>query len=555
MTSPAHGTPPTGVRSPRRRLVRLAVAGLAVLLSVVACGGGGGGEAQTGADTGLVVATSQLPMAFGTDGAAANNIMSLEYGLNTQARLLRNPYVQVGDHLEQDLTRFEGVLAESYEVSPDGLTYTFHLRRDVRSVVGNPLTADDVVWSYERKFANPASPAPSIMASVITDPRNQVRKVDDHTVTFTIAQPGYGATLLSLSASAIGSIYDSTELKANATPADPYAIDWSYSNFRYGFGAYYRSGYTAGQQLVLSANPNYVFGEPAIKTITYQVVAAAGTRANGLRSGDIGFAEQLTPADQAALIADDVAFVPTVEKPNNFLILSFNTTNPTLANPAVRQAFGYAVPYDQITGGVYHGRAVQTPGFLASTPSATGEVPYTYDPDRARSLLASAGHPNGVRLSVAVSNGNPDIVAAVVQIRDAARAAGFDITLDEQPPAQFGQTTFTGQYEVFAFNNFAINLTPQYELNLFLGPQSALNYSKWTNAEFSALYTQGLSFRDQFGPEAGSAFSRAERIALDQAPMLWAARIQPTVALGNGYTGWALRNDNMADFSMMSPTP
>ncbi len=90
------------------------------------------------------------------------------------------------------------MLAKSYEVSPDGKVYTFHLNTEAKSAAGNALDADDVIFSFKRKFEVDTSIVSFVSAPpVITSP-DQVKKVDDATVTISIADPSHGFTLLSL---------------------------------------------------------------------------------------------------------------------------------------------------------------------------------------------------------------------------------------------------------------------------------------------------------------------------------------------------------------------
>ena len=112
----------------------------------------------------------------------------MEFNNNVQACLIRNPYVTSSRDtkaLTQDNYQFEGVLAESYDVSSDGLDTRSHLRPGVLSQQGNPFSADDVLWSYQRKFHS-TSITPFVSSPAITDPAKQFTKVDDNTVKITV---------------------------------------------------------------------------------------------------------------------------------------------------------------------------------------------------------------------------------------------------------------------------------------------------------------------------------------------------------------------------------
>ncbi|WP_170945146.1 ABC transporter substrate-binding protein [Rhodococcoides fascians] len=529
---------------------------MAVAASVVLTGcSSASNNAADGADAGetLTIVTPDTSITWSLD----NGFGGYEQANNLQATLVRKPYVdsvQEGAQ-QQDLYTYEPYLAEGYEVSDDGLTYTFTLKEAV-SAAGNTLTADDVIWSFDRKFNTPTSIVPGVMAPSITDPTEQIKKIDDRTVSFTIPQAGLGATFLALMSDLCGQIFDSTLLEEHVTPEDPYAVKWTTENPNYGFGPYEVSSYTPGVQAVLQAREDWVMGKAPIDTVNVQIVADPGTRANAVRNGDAQLAESITPADSSSLQDDPNVFIPEVDNPNTFLMMPLVTNKAPFDNPLVRQAMAYATPYQQIIDSVYRGLAVrQGSGFLLQdAPGYTneGQPEYAYDPERSRQLLTEAGFPDGLSFSLAVSAADPDTREAALQIQTAARDGGFDVQIEQMPASQFADQRSNHTSQAFLLRDYAITLTPPYELLVYTAQDSSNNFADWEFPPFYDALAAGNALPDALSDEAGQAWNAAETIYLEQSPIVFIAQVQPSVALASNLSGFAQRSDNWIDYSNFS---
>lgn len=547
-------------RNGKRRLNRIVALGtLAVLALVVAACGSSDTEGSSTSGDGA--ATDNLTIVMPDSNivwAVDAGFGGLEPSMNTQATLIRKPYVQSGgsEALQQDVYNYEGYLAEGYEVSEDGLTYTFKLK-DAVSAAGNRLTADDVLWSYERKFATATSVSPPLMAPSITDPASQIKKIDDSTVSFTLPHAGLSATFLALTADLTSYIYDSTLLKQHVTPDDPYAVEWSNAwDSNYGFGPYRVQSHQQGVQTVLEARSDFVLGEPPIKTITLKVVADAGTRANAVKNGDADVAVGILPSDSADLKSDPNVFVPVVDNPNNYLMMPLVTNKPPFDDVEVRRAMAYAVPYDEILENVYRGQGLrQGPSFLlrdAPGYDDSGFPDYRYDPARAKQILTDAGYPDGVDFTLAVGPVDPDSREAAVQIQTFAKEAGFDITIDQQPAAAFNAQRSGHTSQAFILRDYAITLSPPYQLLVYTAPGSTNNFADWEYEPFYDALDAGNALPDALSEEGGKAWNAAERIYLEQSPIVFINQVQPAVVLSSGVTGYAWRSDNWLDYSLFS---
>lgn len=550
--------PTTALPSSKRRSLKALSALVGVVLIVSACTTS---ETDEGSDEvasldEVVIVSSALPTSFAYDGPNASTAANNQAMMATQATLIRNPYIpdELSGEIKQDLYDFEGVLAESYEVSEDGLVYTFNLRQGVISPQGNEFTADDVIWSWERKFGAPTSAiSPAAQRPVIVDPARQIAKVDDYTVTFTVDKPGYGFTLLGLLAGITSQVYDSTEVLTHATPDDPWGVEWTIVNANFGFGAYTVESFTEEQEITFAANPDYVLGEPEAKRITVQLAPEAGNRVTALRNGDADIAQQLPPLDAAELDGGSTR-APVFDFNVSVLQITNVVTNAPFDDPLVRQALAYAVPYDQIIDDVYGGRALRTNGLLdPAAPGYAGDdlTSFEYEPERARELLEEAGYPDGLAFTLTLQNTVPAVQNAAIAIQSYAIEAGFDISLEELPPAAYneGRAAKTFQAFLHTYNSFV--MSPEYTFNLYYGDVST-NGSGFLSEELQAFVDAGSDTGDPLSAEAGEYWASAMEIGITQAPYIFIARVQPDKGYGAGVSGIANRTDSTTDFTTLT---
>jgi peptide/nickel transport system substrate-binding protein len=501
----------------------------------------------------LTIVTPDTSVTFAIDAGFGG----LEISDNLQATLLRKPYVKsktTGTD-EQVENKFEPYLASGYTVSRNGLTYTFKLRNAI-SAAGNPLTAEDVLWSYQRKFNTPTSVSPGVSAPVITDPDKQFKIINTHTISITIARKSYGVTLLALLSDLTSQIYDANLLKGHATASDPYAVKWSETNPNYGFGPYEVSNYQPGVQATLTANPHFVLGPAPIKTIVVKIIPDAGTRANLVKTGAAQLAEDLDPADLISLKDGSGTKIGEVDDPNEYLEIPLLTNKAPFNNTIVRQAFAYAVPYQQIIKNVYQGLAVRHgPSFLLSNwpgYSGTGFTDFTYDPVKAKAMLAQAGFPKGVSFALSVSAAAPDDQEAAIQIQTFAKAAGFNVTINQLPASAVATGRDNHSFQAFLVDDYAITLTPVYELGVYTAKDGGNNLAAWYDPAFYAAVAKANTAPNAFSNEAGTLYNAAERIFINQAPMIFVAQIQPSVGMSSDLDGYAWRSDDFIDYYNLS---
>ncbi|WP_181782233.1 ABC transporter substrate-binding protein [Pseudonocardia pini] len=384
------------------------MSGLAAALGTAAAcstGGGGGAATVTAASTqGNVPATTfvdvlaAVPQTFDPAQGInpANTLTIANWSSTLVARKAKSPT----DGVMATADDVEPYLATSWEVDGGG-NYTFTLRDNVRSAAGNRLTSADVLYSFQRMVALDRV-AQAELAIGNVDLRNPITVLSDTTFRLNVTAPS-ALTLGVLTWFSCG-ILDSTLLKANA------ADEWSTAFFNANsatFGPYSVTAFEPNVSVTLKANPNH-WTQPYFTDVVLRGVGDSNARLQLLLTGQASHTNGLTWNQFATAGAQGPAkgVSASVIKTSAMQYLMLNQAYAPLADKRVRQALAVAVDRDAVARTIYLGNA--TPATLPY-PSAvpTGfspPSPSSFDPDRARALLAEAGFGNGFDL---VLSGTP----------------------------------------------------------------------------------------------------------------------------------------------------
>ncbi len=276
--------------------------------------------------------------------------------------------------------QLEAELARSWDISPDNLTITFHLRNDVRWHDGHPLTADDVLFTY-RLLVDPSVP------TAYADRYLQVVKAeapDPYTFRVTYSQPLASALISWMFPIHPKHLLEGTDITTSPLARAPV-----------GTGPYRFVEWKSGEKVVLEANADYFEGQPYIHRVVYRIIPDPSTMFLELRSGGLDLMN-LTPL-QYARQTDTLAFKRRFEKYRyldfSYTYLGFNLRRPLFQDVRVRRALAHALNKQELVDGVLLGL-----GTAATGPYKPGTWPYNshvrhyeYNPVKARQLLAEAG--------------------------------------------------------------------------------------------------------------------------------------------------------------------
>lgn len=323
---------------------------------------------------------------------------------------------------------FLPALAESWEVSEDNTSITFHLR-EASFASGNPVTAEDVVWSLTRlmtlNLANSSFlktrgfSADNAPASFVALDENSVQinlpQADDpRMVMMVIALPGPG------------SIIDSKTVLANETDGD-LGENWLRTNSA-GSGAFTLTEWRSNEHVILDRSDSHWDDAAAMRRVLIRHLPESQSQRLQLERGDIDIAYSLLAADLGALSNTDGIEVETVPSAG-FYYLAVSMKDERLANPQVREALRYLIDYEGLNNSImqFYGTPHQRP--LNST--AMGVLPspgYTLDVERAKGLLAEAGFADGFEVTLHALN-EPPFLDAATAIQATLGQAGIRASL------------------------------------------------------------------------------------------------------------------------------
>lgn len=363
--------------------------------------------AKTPADT--LVEAFAIDDIISLDPQEAFELSTAEVTGNTYSLLVRLDI--------DDTSKIKPDLADSWTVSDDGLTYTFKLKAGLKFASGNPITADDVVFSIERLVKMDKSPAFLFNQFGLTGDNvaDKVKALDPLTVSFAVDKPYASSFVLNVMSSAPASVVDKKLVMEHAkamAPSDTYKWDTDFGNewlktHSAGSGPFKVLVWKANEAVALERNDNYAGLAPALKRVIYRHMKESAGQRLALENGDVDIARNLSPDDLNA-IASNAALATTSAPKGTVYYFSLNQKNPTLAKPEVIEAFKYLVDYDAIGATLIKGIGVIHQTFLPiGQLGAIDDKPYKLDVAKAKELLAAAGLKDGFTVTMDVRNTQP----------------------------------------------------------------------------------------------------------------------------------------------------
>jgi peptide/nickel transport system substrate-binding protein len=351
----------------------------------------------------------------------------------TGVEVVSNIYDRIMRFEADDLTKLVGGAAESWSASADGRTFTFKLRPGMKFHSGNPVRAQDAAFSLQRVIKLDKTPAFIISQLGWTKDNvdTMVKAVDDATLQFTVTDDFAPSFVLSLMSSVVGSVVDEKVVMEHVANGD-FGNAWLKANSA-GSGPFILRSWKANESVNLEAYPGYRSGAPKMKRVVLRHVPEAAAQRLLVEKGDADIARDLTPDQVAGLAGSkDVSIMNVPRAALHYLALNLKTES--LANPKVREALRYLVDYKGMVDTFLKGQAKVHQAFWPSGFWASlDDTPYSFDPAKAKALLAEAGFPNGLELTLDASNSSPGVnIAQSVQATMAQGGVKVTIQSAEQ---------------------------------------------------------------------------------------------------------------------------
>ena len=409
-------------------------------------------------------------------------------------------------------------LAERYELSPDGLTYTFHLRRGVRFHDGTPFVARQVVRSFQRVLdpkerggrgwpLYPVAGAREFADGKATTVRG-LSAPDDSTLVVRLTEPlAVFPKLLAMPVTSV--VPDSTGADFGERPVGtgPWKlVEWKHDDY-----------------IKLAKNEGYWGGAPKSDTLVARIIPEPSTAAAEFEAGTVDVLQVPETDTRTWEKTDDRQAVLQSAPALRLFYVAMNTTRGPLADARVRQAVNHAVDVGGILRQVIGGRGRRAAGVIphALAGADTARQAYPFDVAKARRLLAEAGHPNGVDVELWVSQDATFSRLAQV-IQSYLQQAGIRAKLVQRDASSVREASRNGQVDMHLKDWWADY--PDAENFLYPLLHSANkgvggNVSFYANAAFDS--TVSAARREQGDAARAALYRRADSTAFADAPMLY----------------------------------
>lgn len=422
----------------------------------------------------------------------------------------------VWDNVTEGLTRFkpgtvelEPALAESWEVSEDGLTYVFAIRPDVMFHDGTPLDATAVEVNFLRQLDenNPLFQESMVYRSVVFADVESVEATGDLELTVTLGRP---SVLLpgNLAIFAAG-IVSPTALDAEGA---------EFGQAPVGTGPFRFDSWTKDVELVLTANDDYWGGRPALDRVVWRTVSEDTVRLSELQTGAIDVANQVDFKDAGKIESD--ANLHLITGPFlNVQFLAFNQAIPPFDNLALRLAVQHAINKESVAEVVSSGHYTLGAGPIA--PTLVGYDPsladkYPYDPEAAKALIAESGLTDITFDLVNRANSFWPLLGQLIQADLAA--VGITANLQSLEDAEFYDLLNSGEVQAFVNDWTWDNGDPDNVMYSLFTHERAVNRMGYKNDTVNELV---LEAQETAEPDARAAiYAEAQKLILDDGIMV-----------------------------------
>jgi peptide/nickel transport system substrate-binding protein len=404
-------------------------------------------------------------------------------------------------------TGLQPALAEKWEVSPDGLTYTFHLRKGVVFSDGTPLKASDVKYSINRAKTNEKSGW-----TFTLEPLKEISTPDDSTVVMTLNQPWapFLSDIAMFNASIISEAFakkiGEDKLVEQTMGTGPFSlVEWK-----------------KGEYILLQKNDKYWEpGLPLLDQIKIVVVPDDNNRILQLQGGQIDGMYDV-PLNRVADLEKDSNFVVNrfVSTYNNFIAL--NTRNAPLSDIKVRQALNYATDKQALIKVVNFGIGEVSNSFMPNGALYWNkdQVGYPFDLEKAKALIKESSIPNGGKIAIQVQAGRASALQLATALKEMWSQIGIELDIQQLEQAVATENYRTNKFEANATGWTNDIIDPDELVSYAILPEQVENYhTGWTNQEAIDLANKGRAVLDD--AERRKIYYRIQEIHMQDAPFVY----------------------------------
>ncbi|RAV16302.1 ABC transporter substrate-binding protein [Mycolicibacterium sp. GF69] len=417
-------------------------------------------------------------------------------------------------------------LAQSWDVSPDQLSWTFHLRPGVTFHDGSPFTADDVVFSYRRIIDEQLANVDKF--SAVAD----VRAVDPLTAVIRVKHPT--PNLLTN----IGGF------KGMAIVARRNVETGQVATHPIGTGPFEFVSQKSGDSITLRANPSYWGGAPNLPGVTFRFISEPSTALSALQAGEVDWTDAIPP-QRVAQLRDDDSLHLAVTASNDYWYLALNEAHEPWDDVRARRAVGYAIDRAAIVQATSYGTA--TANQLAipeGNPWYVDYDRYRFDPDTAARLLDEAGV-GDVDLDMLVTSEYPETVTAAQVIADNLAPLGITVDIRTVDFATWLDEQNSGHFDMLMMGWLG-NIDPDDFYYAQHHTDGTSNAQKFSNPTVDRLLDAGRVETDRRA--RFEDYRRAATIIADEVSYLYLYNPSVIQAWATDLTGYQARRDGAVRF-------
>ncbi|KGX88141.1 ABC transporter substrate-binding protein [Pontibacillus litoralis] len=440
---------------------------------------------------------------------------------------------------KEDSTEITPGLAKEWEVSEDGLTYTFMLEEGVKFHDGTDFNAEAVVFNFERWMNGDAEQFPyyTMFGGYKGEEGHVIKEVkaaDEYTVTFTLNRP-QAPFLKNIAMTPFGM----------ASPAAVKEHGDKFTENPVGTGPFKFKEWKRNERIVLEKNEEYrLEGLPKLNEVIYTVIPENSARLNALMTGEVDLIDGVNPSDVQRIEEDPN--LQLLERPSmNIGYLSFTVNRDTpMADKKVRQALSHAVPKQEIIDAFYGGLA--EPAKTVMPPSIEGYnddiEDYKYDIEKAKQLLAEAGYEDGFEFDLwympvprpYIPEGQK--IAEVIQ--QSFAEIGVTANLQTADWATYLEKARTGDFDAFLLGWTGDNGDPDNFIYTLLDKDSigSNNYSYYANDKLHDILIEAQTITEQ--EKRNELYKEAQEIIHEDAPWIPLVHSTPVVAAKKEISGY-----------------
>lgn len=402
-------------------------------------------------------------------------------------------------------------LATRWDVSKDGLTYTFHLNDHMNFSNGDTLDAEDVAWSINELKAKQYYNYDQVKNL------DKAEAVDAHTVRLTLTAPD--SNMLWYLTGRPGLVYDKD-------------AKWDEKTGALGSGPYTVESFDPSDKIVFKANPKYWGTAHKAKTenVIIRFLPDDNAGINALKSGDVQVLSPIT-ATLAQPFRDDPNYVVKAGDGSDKFVLAFNMTNAKLTDKRVRQAIRYAIDHQQLIasrGGVDAKLGGPIPKVDPGYEDLTGVYPH--DVAKAKRLMKAAGYSESKPLELTLTYANVYGSELGDQLKSQLKPIGIDLKINYVEFSTWLQDVHTnGDYELSLVDHAESH-------DFYKWATDPDYYYHYDNKEVQALYAKALAATTD--EEASSYLAKAAKVVSEDAPADWLFSWRVTIAYAKGVEGF-----------------